>query len=571
MPFQLDMTRAQKVSGIVRTSEEMAGLGHSQVRVGRETASASGVVSHGRARSAQVFSKGAHLTTAATASSGSPASRLHLTRLTRNRTRASVISDGRPSVSASGVPIAYGSERTVRSSSASPLHGVQAYAVDALVDEASSSDELQGLAETRSVVRTGQRAVRTGRKAVRSLGGAKSAFERGVRAASALPGSQGAASTAASVGGTAAGGGGAATAAGSVASGAGASAGGGAAAAAGGLILPVLLMLAALVALMLLIAAIDGGEDDEIAGLSENESIVANLLRDYGFDDLHVAAIMGNWARESDNNPRQVQHGFGYCVDADGNGVDDCAEQDDYPPELVGNPNAGYGLAQWTYPSRCRALVDFAAASAAHSGQADVQVAFFYLEFSGSIDRFNAIDDLEAATRWFHEVYEISADAEEGMMLRVGAAERIYAALTHSGAGYVAAAKAMADDDTHGYSLERRTRNPDVDCSSFVYYSLLDSGFDASEIGGYPFSTFTMGPILESVGFERLPFTGMGDLIEGDILVNPSRHTEIYYGDGQCLGAHSDYDRVPGDSSGREVCLGSFWDAGYTDVYRRAA
>lgn len=343
--------------------------------------------------------------------------------------------------------------------------------------------------------------------------------------------------------------------------------------AAGGAAVPVLIVLASILALMILVAVLDGGEDEMVPGLSENESIVANLLREAGFDDIHIAAIMGNWACESDNNPRQVQHGFGYCNDLDGNGVDDCAEQDDYPPELIGNPRAGYGLAQWTYPARSRALVEFAAACGSHSGQADVQVAFFCSEFSGSMERFCAIDDLEAATRWFHEVYEISGDSEERIAARVSAAERIYAALTHSGAsGYVAAAKSIADDDSHGYSMERRAMNPDVDCSSYVYYSLIGAGWSASELGGgYPFTTYNMGPILESAGFEHLPFEGVDALAPGDILVNPVSHTEIYYGEGMCLGAHMDYDRMPGDSSGREVCLGAFWDAGYTDVYRRAA
>lgn len=551
MPFQLDMTRAQKVSGIVKTSEQMAGLGRSQVRAGKATASASGIIEDGRTRSSRLFSKSACVASA-------PGASARLPRPARSQGHAAAAWDARRA--GRETP---GSRAGVAASS-SAFADVRAYATDAVMDEASSTDELQGLAQTRS-------AVRTGRKLGRNLGRAKSAFERGVHITSKQAAAAKGSAAAASAAGGAAGGAGASAGAGAAAGGASA-ASGGIAAAAGGFALPALLIIGALLGLVLIIAAIDGGEDDVIAGLSENESIVANLLRDRGFDDLHIAAIMGNWACESDNNPRQVQHGFGYCNDMNGNGVDDCTEQDDYPPELIGNPRAGYGLAQWTYPSRCRALVDFAAASAAHSGQADVQVAFFCLEFSGSIDRFNAMDDLEAATRWFHEVYEMSNDTEAQIQLRVAAAERIYAALTHTGtAGYIAAAKAMADDDVHGYSMSRRTRNPDVDCSSFVYYALLDSGVPATDLGGYPFTTFSMGPILESIGFERLPFTGVSDLVEGDILVNPVRHTEIYYGNGQCLGAHSDYDRVPGDSSGREVCLGSFWDAGYTDVYRRAA
>ncbi len=435
-------------------------------------------------------------------------------------------------------------------------------ALGAVESEAASSDELDGFAKTGSTVRRA-------RGVVRRFGGAKSAFERGIRPAAM---STAAGTASASAEGAAAAG--ASTKAASAAAGTAMASGSGGSVAAMGsaVLLPAMAILAAIVAFVLLIAAIDGGEDEYISELSENENIVANLLRDRGFDDLHIAAIMGNWACESENNSRQVQHGFGYCYDGNGNGVDDCYEQDNYPPELIGNPKAGYGLAQWTYPSRCRALVSFAASAGRPSGDPEVQVSFFCVEFAGLLDRFNSIDDLEQATRWFHEVYEMSGDTEAQIQLRVAAAQRIYDALTHSGsAGYMGAAMAIANDDSHGYSMDQRYRNPDVDCSSYVYYSLLDAGWTRSELGPTPFTTFNMGPILEGAGFSRLPYTGMGDLVAGDILVNPQRHTEIYYGDGQNLGAHQNYDGRPGDSSGREVCLGGFWDAGWTDVYRRAA
>lgn len=134
---------------------------------------------------------------------------------------------------------------------------------------------------------------------------------------------------------------------------------------------------------------------------------------------------------------------------------------------------------------------------------------------------------------------------------------RYYVAGAIAGADYVSVAIGIAADDTHGYSQARRTLNPDVDCSSLVYYSLLHSGYTTDQLGGtYPFTTYSMGGILTQCGFTQYPFTGVEGLAPGDILLRPG-HTEIYIGQGQNVGAHSDYDGRPGDSSGSEVDIGN--------------
>ncbi len=123
----------------------------------------------------------------------------------------------------------------------------------------------------------------------------------------------------------------------------------------------------------------------------------------------------------------------------------------------------------------------------------------------------------------------------------------------------------VANDNSHGYSQSTadggagRTFNPDVDCSSFVYYALLNNGYNVDQLGSYPFTTFTMGNILKQNGFEELDYTGTADLIEGDILVsNVSglEHTETYIGNGMTVGAHAgNQDGKVGDSSGNEISI----------------
>lgn len=112
----------------------------------------------------------------------------------------------------------------------------------------------------------------------------------------------------------------------------------------------------------------------------------------------------------------------------------------------------------------------------------------------------------------------------------------------------------IANDDSIGYSLFRRYMNPDVDCSSFVFYALKNAGYD---VGNTPFATGSMDAILTGCGFQCLSYDA-SILQEGDILwreIGDDKHTEVYIGDGMNVGAHLDYDGVPGDSSGREVSV----------------
>lgn len=113
----------------------------------------------------------------------------------------------------------------------------------------------------------------------------------------------------------------------------------------------------------------------------------------------------------------------------------------------------------------------------------------------------------------------------------------------------------FADDDSHGYSMPSRTMNPDVDCSSFVYYALLNNGYTTSQLGTYPFTTRNMSNILTSIGFEKISFD-YDKLQEGDILWR-SGHTEVYIGDGKNVGAHWNYDGKTGDGAGDEVNIAS--------------
>lgn len=135
---------------------------------------------------------------------------------------------------------------------------------------------------------------------------------------------------------------------------------------------------------------------------------------------------------------------------------------------------------------------------------------------------------------------------------------------------YLAQAQKYVDDDSIGYSQATRCHNPNMDCSSFVYYCLVDSGYcTADQLGTSPFSTSTMAEPLLKAGFEKVDWDGrMESLQRGDILINTQAHTEIYAGDGKNYGAHQDLDGADGDSSGDEVSLSSYWNDAWDTILR---
>lgn len=84
-----------------------------------------------------------------------------------------------------------------------------------------------------------------------------------------------------------------------------------------------------------------------------------------------------------------------------------------------------------------------------------------------------------------------------------------------SSTSWVAWAKRIADDDSHGYSQSNRNGDPDYDCSSLVYYALKNAGLD---VGSYAFNTTGEPAILEKAGFERHDWTKVADLQTGDVV-----------------------------------------------------
>lgn len=140
------------------------------------------------------------------------------------------------------------------------------------------------------------------------------------------------------------------------------------------------------------------------------------------------------------------------------------------------------------------------------------------------------------------------------------------------GTGYIQWAINIANDDSHGYSQCNRN-GPDYDCSSLVWYSLINSGYSTNQLGDSPFSTATMPIVLPQAGFVRHNFVA-SELQAGDILWR-SGHTAMYIGNNQIVHAAGPEGGglcgAQGDQTGKEILVQSFSTSGsWTAYYRKA-
>lgn len=124
-------------------------------------------------------------------------------------------------------------------------------------------------------------------------------------------------------------------------------------------------------------------------------------------------------------------------------------------------------------------------------------------------------------------------------------------------------AVSIANNNYYGYSqaVSRRNGTPDFDCSSLVSWAFHNTGFNVQ--GGL--NTRTMRQAFVNAGFTWIPASQISGfpakstyLQRGDILLYEEKHTEIYIGNGQNVGAHADYNGIPGGNGG-----GRSWSSGW--------
>lgn len=112
------------------------------------------------------------------------------------------------------------------------------------------------------------------------------------------------------------------------------------------------------------------------------EEMIWSFLKAQGLTDAGAAGLMGNLFAESGLSPTNLQNSYekklGY-TDATYTEAVDRGTYTDFS-----NDRAGFGLAQWTYPTRKAALLAYAKAVGASVGKLEMQLSFLLKELSES-------------------------------------------------------------------------------------------------------------------------------------------------------------------------------------------
>ena len=111
-----------------------------------------------------------------------------------------------------------------------------------------------------------------------------------------------------------------------------------------------------------------------------SEKTIWEYLKAQGLTDAGAAGLMGNLYAESGLRPNNLQNSYeGKLGMADAE-YTEMVDRGTYAN--FGNDRAGYGLAQWTYPSRKAALLAYAKAARKSIGDLEMQLGFLMQELS---------------------------------------------------------------------------------------------------------------------------------------------------------------------------------------------
>lgn len=298
-----------------------------------------------------------------------------------------------------------------------------------------------------------------------------------------------------------------------------------------------------------------------------------------------LCALLGNLQAESAFKSNNVEDSFGVSDDYYTRSVDNGT----ITAYAFAHDGKGYGLGQWTWPSRKEMLLNYAKARGKSIGDMRMQVDFLFYEMKavfGKIwKKMLSCTDLFEITKLI--LYEWENPKYKDMDNRYKMAKNWYAKAdsmenggnAQSGGGgqrmskveqYTQEAINIANDNSHGYSQQTRW-GPDYDCSSLVIQVVQNAGIPVKSRGAA--NTANMRSVFLSCGFADV--TGScnlgngGGMQRGDILLNDSAHAAIFIGGGRVVHARtSEGNTMLGDQSGNEIRCQNYWNYPWSCVLR---
>ena len=167
-----------------------------------------------------------------------------------------------------------------------------------------------------------------------------------------------------------------------------------------------------------------------------NDKLIWDKLTAAGLTPAGAAGLMGNLYAESGLRPDNLQNTYekklGYS-DADYTAAVDCGAYTSFVTD-----GAGYGLAQWTYPSRKAALLACVKAQGRSVGDLDAQVGYLLQElqslFPVVLDKLRTTDSVREASDCVLLQFERPADqSAANCARRAGLAQEFYDKFAETG------------------------------------------------------------------------------------------------------------------------------------------
>ena len=165
----------------------------------------------------------------------------------------------------------------------------------------------------------------------------------------------------------------------------------------------------------------------DFSGSSDAEKIW-NYLRSYGFTKESTAGVMGNMQEESGFISNNMQNSY----EGTYNDETYTAAIDDGSYTNFANDSIGYGLTQWTYPTRKQDMYNFMKQDPNRSiGDLKGQLEYLMTKelpegYADMFNQYKTLDDIGKATEMFTRQYEGCADINNAVVRRTRNAQAIY-------------------------------------------------------------------------------------------------------------------------------------------------
>ncbi len=291
-----------------------------------------------------------------------------------------------------------------------------------------------------------------------------------------------------------------------------------------------------------------------------------------GYSEYSAAGAMGNFKQESGFKANNLQNSYEKTLGMTDETYTAAVNNGTYKNFV--NDLAGYGLAQWTYPSRKLNFYNYVKSKGVGIDDEDAQIGFLLKEIKEhSCSKWKAAKDVEEACYYFEKEFENAGNPQMGNRLTY--ANEMYNKYKGKTAptGFVNVnvkltgeskkkmeallqeAQRIANDDRYTYSQDNRYGEYQYDCSSLVarlYYKFFGMVT--------PSSTSTYGTNY------RVGPASSTKLQPGDVLWR-SGHVTIYIGNGIYVAAHGREGKLANNPAA-QISVYNDSPSDYTYVYR---